>query len=66
MRYKGLARKIILALDYLYLEGLRFISDSGLIDSFGGLNSLYTLYRRYSYSILFLTRYLDYIINIYI
>lgn len=66
MRYKGLARKIILALDYLYLEGLRFISDSGLIDRFGGLSSLYTLYRYYNYPISFLTRYLDYIINIYI
>ena len=66
MRYKGLAREIILALEYLYLEGLSYILDSRLINRFRGLDSLYTLYSYYNYLISFLTRYLDYTVNIYI
>jgi hypothetical protein len=66
VRCKGPPRKIILALDYLYPEGLSFVSDSGLIDSFGGLNSLCPSCGCYNHPISFLTRHLDYTINIYI
>lgn len=66
VRCKGPAREIILALEYLYPEGLSYVLDSGLIDGFGGLDSLCPLCRCYNYPISFLTRHLDYTINIYL
>ncbi|KAJ5641200.1 hypothetical protein N7490_005200 [Penicillium lividum] len=63
---KGLAEKVVKALEVLYPEGLSYVSDSGLIDDFGGLDSICALCGRYSRSISFLTRHLDYTVNIYI
>lgn len=66
VRYKGLAREIIVALENLYPDSLSYVLDSGLINTFGGLDSLCPLYGCYSYPVSFLTLYLDYTINIYI
>ncbi|KAJ5481200.1 hypothetical protein N7475_000012 [Penicillium sp. IBT 31633x] len=59
IRYKGPARIVILALENLYPNGLSFILDYRLIDKFGGLDSLYPLYRCYSRSISLLARHLE-------
>ena len=66
VRCKGPGREIILALEYLYPEGLSYVSDSGLIDGFGGRDSLYPSCGYYNHPISFLTRHLDYTMNIYI
>ncbi|OQD97721.1 hypothetical protein PENSOL_c011G11247 [Penicillium solitum] len=60
VRCKGPARKVILALENLYPDGLSYVSDCGLIDRFGGLDSLCPLCGCYNRSISFLTRHLDY------
>jgi hypothetical protein len=66
VRCKGPARSIILALENLYPEGLSYVSDSGLIDGFGGLDSLCPSCGCYNHPISFLTRHLDYTVNVYI
>jgi hypothetical protein len=66
VRCKGPARKVILALENLYPDGLSYVSDCGLIDDFGGLDSLCPSCGCYNRSISFLTRHLDYTVNIYI
>ena len=66
VRYKGPASKVITALEHLYPEGLSFVSDYGLINSFRGLDSLCASYGCYNRSISFLTHHLDYTVNIYI
>lgn len=66
VRCKGPAQKVILALENLYPDRLSYISDCGLIDRFRGLDSLCPLYRCYNRSVSFLTRHLDYTVNIYI
>lgn len=66
VRCKGPARKVILALENLYPDRLSYVSDYGLIDGFGGLDSLCPLCGCYNRSVSFLTRHLDYTVNIYI
>ncbi|KAJ5600708.1 hypothetical protein N7450_001775 [Penicillium hetheringtonii] len=66
VRCRGPARKIVAVLEYLYPEGLSYISDSGLIDNFGGLDNLCPSYRCYNRPISFLTCHLDHTVNIYI
>lgn len=66
VRCKGPAGKVITALEHLYPEGLSFFSDCGLIDDLGGLDSLCASCGCYNRSISFLTRHLDYTVNIYI
>ncbi|KAJ5302305.1 hypothetical protein N7508_007168 [Penicillium antarcticum] len=63
---KGSAQKVIQALENLYPDGLSFVSDSGLIDRFGGQNSLCPLCGCYNRSISFLTRHLDFTVNLYL
>lgn len=66
VRCKGPARKIIRALEHLYPEGLSYVSDCGLIDDFGGLDSLCASCGCYNRPISFLTHHLDHTVNIYI
>lgn len=66
MRYKGSATKVIVALEHLYLEGLNYVSDCGLIDAFGGLDCLCSSCGCYNRSISFLTRHVDDTVNIYL
>lgn len=65
VRCKGPAGKVITALEHLYPEGLSFVSDCGLIDDFGSLDSLCASCGCYNRSVSFLTRHLDYVVNIY-
>lgn len=65
VRCKGPAREIILALENLYLEGLSYVSDGGLIDVFGGMDSLCASYGCYNHLISFLTRHFDNTVNVY-
>ncbi|OQE66362.1 hypothetical protein PENNAL_c0188G01118 [Penicillium nalgiovense] len=60
VRCKGPARMVILALENLYPDGLSYVSDCGLIDRFGGLDSLCPLCGCYSRSVTFLARHLEY------
>ncbi|KAJ6109862.1 hypothetical protein N7486_002097 [Penicillium sp. IBT 16267x] len=66
VHYKGPAQKIVKALNLLYPQGLSYVSDCGLINDIGGLDSLCVSCGRYSRSISFLTRHLDYTVNLYI
>lgn len=66
IRCKGPARNVILALENLYPDGLSFVSDCGLIDKFGGLDSLCPLCGCYSRSISLLARHLESTVNIYV
>ncbi|OQE10096.1 hypothetical protein PENFLA_c094G09948 [Penicillium flavigenum] len=66
VRCKGPARMVILALENLYPDGLSYVSDCGLIDRFGGLDSLCPLCGCYSRSVTFLARHLEYKVNIYL
>ncbi|KAJ5174059.1 uncharacterized protein N7500_001990 [Penicillium coprophilum] len=69
LRYRLITRKyydpilvsriVILALETLYPDRLSFVLDYGLIDSFGGLDSLYPSCGYYNRSITFLTHYLE-------
>lgn len=66
VRCKGSAQKVILALEHLYPEGLSYVSDYGLLDAFGGLDSLCPSCGCYSRSISFLARHVDDTVNIYL
>ncbi|KAJ5255846.1 hypothetical protein N7505_010997 [Penicillium chrysogenum] len=66
VRCKGPARMVILALENLYPDGLSYVSDCGLIDKFGGLDSLCPSCGCYNRSISLLARHLEYTVNIYI
>lgn len=66
VRCRGSARKIISALEHLYPEGLSYVSDSGLIDNFGGLDNLCPSCGCYNRPISFLTRHLDHTVNVYV
>ncbi|OQE65362.1 hypothetical protein PENNAL_c0212G04981 [Penicillium nalgiovense] len=60
VRCKGPARMVILALENLYPDGLSYVSDCGLIDKFGGLDSLCPSCGCYSRSISLLAHHLEY------
>ncbi|KAJ5456073.1 uncharacterized protein N7458_004337 [Penicillium daleae] len=66
VRCKGPARKVVLALEHLYPDGLSYVSDGGLIDRFAGLDSICPSCGCYNSPISFLTRHLDYTVNIYL
>lgn len=66
VRCKGPARMVIRALENLYPDGLSYVSDCGLIDTFGGLDSLCPSCGCYNRPISFLTRHLEHTVNIYI
>lgn len=66
VRCKGTARNVIIALDDLYPEGLSYVSDTGLIDIFGGLDDLCPACGSYSRPLSFLTRHLDHKVSIYL
>ena len=66
VRCKGSARMVILVLKNLYPDGLSYVLDCGLIDRFGGLDSLCPSCGCYNHSISFSARYLEYTVNIYI
>ncbi|CAI7615468.1 unnamed protein product [Penicillium pancosmium] len=66
VRCKGPAKKIIAALEQLYPEGLSYVSDSGVIADFGGLDSFCASCGCYNRPISLLTRHLDHTVNVYI
>lgn len=66
IRYKGPAQNVILALDQLYPEGLKFFSDSGPIGAFSGVSGLYSLYRCYNHPISFISRHINHKMDMFL